>query len=99
MMIFLLQLLGPHQLGTDVVDSEQTLPEPQESSTEPNRTIKHQQENVYSRESFFGGTNLPLLEPAQPLVRVTVVVYLFLVAVTTNVGVLLVLCSEFGILG
>lgn len=71
-MLFLLQLLGPHQLGSDVVDSEQPLTEPKESSTEPDRTTMQQQENVYLRESFFGGANLQLLEPMQPLVRVTV---------------------------
>ena len=72
--MFLLQLLGPYQLGSDVVDSEQPLPEPKESSTEPDRTAMHQQENVHLRESFVGGTNLRLLEPTQPLVRVTMCV-------------------------
>ena len=85
--LFLLQLLGPHQLGSDVVDSEQPLPEPKESSTEPDRTTMHQQENVYLRESFFGDTNLQLLEPMQPLVRMIICVC-FLVAVTTNVCIL-----------
>lgn len=83
-----------------MVDSEQPLPEPKESGTGPDRTTKHQQESVYLRESFFGGTNLPLLEPAQPLVRPTVAMCQFLVAVTTNVCIYYdSVISEFGISG